>query len=124
MNEFKDRQFVIPASFQDVTGCLRKVTVKTATKILADDGDDAATKKAAQDELARLVSAIERVAQPMISNLKKLDSGAKQYQLEFFVEHGDAFKDEATAKLALNVPTVANHATTFDVDVVLGNNIF
>lgn len=124
MNEFKDRQFVIPASFQNVTGCLRKVTVNTATKILAAGGDDAATKKAAQDELARLVSAIERVAQPMISKLTKLDSGAKQYQLEFYVEHGDAFKDVETAKSALNVPTVANHATTFDVDVVLGDNIF
>lgn len=124
MNEFKDRQFAIPASFQDVTGCLRKVTVKTATKILAKDGDDAATKKAAQDELARLVAAIERVAQPMISSLTKLVGGGKQYQLEFYVEHGDAFKDEATAKSALNVPTVANHATTFDVDVVLGDNIF
>lgn len=124
MNEFKDRQFVIPPSFQDVTGCLRKVTVQTATKILADSGDDAATKKAAQDELARLVAAIERVAQPMISGLTKLGSGSKQYQLEFYVEHGDAFKDEETAKSALNVPTVANHNTTFDVDVVLGNNIF
>lgn len=124
MNEFKDRQFVIPASFQDVTGCLRKVTVKTATKILADNGDDDAAKKAAQDELARLVAAIERVAQPMISSLTKLDAGNKQYQLEFSVEHGDAFKDEATAKLALNVPTVANHNQTFDVDVVLGGNIF
>lgn len=124
MNEFKDRQFVIPASFQDVTGCLRKVTVKTATKILEEAGDAEDVKKAAQDELARLVSAIERVAQPMISSLTKLADGAKQYQLEFYVEHGDAFKDEATAKSALNVPTVANHATTFDVDVVLGNNIF
>lgn len=124
MNEFKDRQFVIPASFQDVTGCLRKVTVKTATKILADGGDDEATKKAAQDELARLVAAIERVAQPMISSLTKLGDGNKQYQLEFYVEHGDAFKDEATAKSALNVPTVANNGQTFDVDVVLGDNIF
>ena len=124
MNEFKDRQFVIPANFQDLTGCLRKVTVKTATKILADGGDDEATKKAAQDELARLIAAIERVAQPMQASLTKLDSGNKQYQLEFFVEHGDAFKDEATAKEALNVPTVATHATKFDVDVVLGDNIF
>lgn len=124
MNEFKDRQFVIPASFQDVTGCLRKITVNTATKILAAGGDDAAAKKAAQDELARLVAAIERVAQPMISNLTKLNSGAKPYQLEFYVEHGDAFKDVETAKSALNVPTVANHATTFDVDVALGDNIF
>lgn len=124
MNEFKDRQFVIPASFQDVTGCLRKVTVKTATKILAEDGDAEDVKKAAQDELARLVAAIERVAQPMISSLTKLAGGGKQYQLEFYVEHGNAFKDEATAKSVLNVPTVANHAATFDVDVVLGNNIF
>lgn len=124
MNEFKDRQFAIPASFQDVTGCLRKVTVKTATKILADAGDDEATKKAAQDELARLIAAIERVAQPMISSLTKLESGIKPYQLEFSVEHGDAFKDVDTAKSALNVPTVANHSQTFDVDVALGNNIF
>ena len=124
MNEFKDRQFVIPANFQDLTGCLRKVTVKTATKILADGGDDAAAKKAAQDELARLIAAIERVAQPMQASLTKLADGGKQYQLEFFVEHGDAFKDVDTAKAALNVPTVANHNSTFDVDVVLGDNIF
>lgn len=124
MNEFKDRQFVIPGNFQDLTGCLRKVTATTATKILADDGDDEATKKAAQDELARLVAAIERVAQPMLSSLTKLADGAKQYQLEFYVEHGDAFKDVNTTKAALNVPTIADNTKTFDVDVVLGDNIF
>lgn len=124
MNEFKDRFVDIPASFQQLTGALRKVTIKTKTKILADGGDDAATKAAAQAELARLILAIERVAQPVIAKLTKLDSGAKMYQLEFYVEHADAFKDVDGVKAAVNVATIADPNQTFDVDAELGENIF
>lgn len=123
MNDLKDRVFNIPASFQAVSGALRKITIKTKAVILADAGATDAQKKAAQEELARLIMAIERVAQPVICGVTKLSSGAKQYQVEFFVEHADAFKDEAGVKAAANVPTIANDGETYDVDVVLGDNI-
>lgn len=123
MNDLKDRVFNIPASFQAVSGALRKITIQTKVKILADNGDDDAAKKAAQEELARLMMAIERVAQPVICGVSKLSSGTKQYQVEFFVEHADAFVDANGVKKAANVPTVANNGETYDVDATLGDNI-
>lgn len=123
MNDLKDRVFNIPASFQAVSGALRKITIKTKTKILAESGDDAATKKAAQEELARLIMAIERVAQPVICGVTKLSGSGKIYQVEFFVEHADAFVDAEGVKKAANVPTIANNGETYDVDATLGDNI-
>lgn len=118
---FYDREFKIPANFQNLTGALQHFTAKTSVKILAEEGDDEAAKRAARNEMARLVESIQRVAQMVISGAKK---DGDKYVLKFSFEHANAVASVEVLKEIMEAPTVADPSVKFDIELTAEEPVF